>query len=148
MPVKAQQNWIIKSVCLYPITPYLWILDFILYNWQELSGKEGFNGNQIKINWFKWHTEESLSSADELIDGSLWNKSRETVINSYKLPCNITSLPARSQKPNSIERDGLLDYTKQKKNGHWLCIPNTRSFTINLIFKSFIWLKWLCAWKF
>lgn len=37
MPVKPWQNWIIKSVSQYPITAYLWIVDFILYNWQGLS---------------------------------------------------------------------------------------------------------------
>lgn len=49
-PVKPHQNWIIKSACLYSVTVFLWIVDFILYNWQELSRKGAFNGNQIKIN--------------------------------------------------------------------------------------------------
>lgn len=40
MPVKPWQNWIIKSVSQYPITAYLWIVDFILYNWQGLSLNE------------------------------------------------------------------------------------------------------------
>lgn len=75
---KSQQNWIIKSVCPYPITAYLWILDFILYNWQQLSGKGGFKGNQIKINWYKCHSEEPVSSVDELIDGSLGNRAHGT----------------------------------------------------------------------
>lgn len=80
MPFKPQQNWIIKSVCLYPITAYLWILDFILYNWQQLSGKEGFNGNQIKINWYKCQSEELASSVDELIDGSVGNRAHGTAV--------------------------------------------------------------------
>lgn len=45
MPVKPQQNWIIKSVSQYPITAYLWIVDFILYNWQGLSQSEPFRGS-------------------------------------------------------------------------------------------------------
>lgn len=47
MPVKPQQNWIIKSVSQYPITAYLWIVDFILYNWQgraASSQSEPFRG--------------------------------------------------------------------------------------------------------
>lgn len=80
MPVKPCQNWIIKSACLYPVTAFLWILDFILYNWQELSGKGGFSGNQIKINWYKCHNEEPVSSADELIDGPLRKEACEIVI--------------------------------------------------------------------
>lgn len=80
MPFKPQQNWIIKSVYLYLITAYLWILDFILYNWQQLPGKEGFNSNQIKINWCKWQSEELVSSVDELIDGSVGNRARGTAV--------------------------------------------------------------------
>jgi len=45
-----------------------------------LSGKEGFNGNQIKINWCKCHSEEPASSVDELIDGSLGNMAHGTVV--------------------------------------------------------------------
>lgn len=85
MPVKPHQNWIIKSAFLYPITAFLWIVDFILYNWQELSGKGGFNGNQIKIKWYKCHNEESVSSVDELIDGSLRTEACKAVIMCYTL---------------------------------------------------------------
>lgn len=94
MPFKAQQNWIIKSVCLYPITAYLWILDFILYNWQQLSGKEGFNSNQIKINWSICHSEEPASSVDELIDGSLWNRGCGTVVSWMVIYCLVMLQPS------------------------------------------------------
>lgn len=58
MPFKAQQKSIIKLVCLYPITVLLWMLDFILYNWQELTGEDRSNDNKIEIYQYMCHIGE------------------------------------------------------------------------------------------
>lgn len=82
MSVKPHQNWIIKSACLYPVTGFLWILDFILYNWKELSAKKVLSANKLRSTG-KYHNEESVSNVDELIDRSLRDEACKIVIKCY-----------------------------------------------------------------
>ena len=146
MPVTAQQKWIIKSVCLYPITDFLWILDFILYNWQASTGKDRSNDSPAEIDRCKCRRGEPQQTLTMGLRAPC-RPQCASLPHAATRPLNTSTRPATAHGSNRSERDGLQ------------CVPDRRKIDINsayiipdrspsnLISKSFIWLN-DSAWNF
>lgn len=140
---QAQPRSIIKLVCSYPITDFLWILDFILYNWQELTGKDSSNDSKVEIAQHVSHR-RAAPSGDKGTAGRCAARLEPVT------PCgppSISRLPAVALESNSSERNGLQYVPNKRKidiDSAYIIADRLPS---NLISKSFIWLN-DSAWKF